>query len=86
MIVEFICNQSGNKVRFSSADDIEAMRKETGYTEVKNESETKDDAKVDAKQEDGKSIVGNSGEGKDRKEDGKQEANVLKKRGRPSRK
>lgn len=90
MIVEFICNRSGNKVRFSRADDIASMRKQDGYTEVINESETKSNAQVDTKQEGGQSAIGNSGESQIRKEDGsqdgKQETNVLKKRGRISRK
>ena len=37
MKVTFRCKQSGNMVSFSSIDDIESMRKEDLYEEVKDE-------------------------------------------------
>lgn len=37
MKVTFRCKQSGNMVSFSSIDDIESMRKEDHYEEVKDE-------------------------------------------------
>jgi len=37
MKVTFRCKQSGNTVSFSSIDDIESMRKEDHYEEVKDE-------------------------------------------------
>lgn len=83
-MVEFICNRSGNKVRFTRPEDIESMRKQVGYTEVINESKTKDVTETDARKEDGQSIVDSSSKSEVRKEDERKEvSNVLKKRGRP---
>lgn len=83
-MVEFICNRSGNKVRFTRPEDIESMRKQVGYTEVINESQAKNDAQADARKENGQSIVDSSCKSEIRKEDERKEvANVLKKRGRP---
>ena len=36
-MAEFRCKRSGNFVRFTSPDDIEAMRKHEGYEETKEE-------------------------------------------------
>jgi len=38
-MVTFRCKQSGNTVSFSDPADIESMRKEQHYEEVKNESQ-----------------------------------------------
>jgi hypothetical protein len=37
MFVEFRCKASGNTIKFSNPNDIESMRKEAHYEEVKNE-------------------------------------------------
>lgn len=38
MMIAFKCKRSGNLVAFSDLDDIESMRKESGYVEVKEQS------------------------------------------------
>ena len=39
MLVTFRCKQSGNTVSFSDAMDIETMRKEQHYEEIKHEEQ-----------------------------------------------
>lgn len=61
------------------------MRKDVGYEEIKDESKTE----TNAKQEIGKSIIGNPDESNNAEDeskngnDGQKDAQVLKKRGRP---
>lgn len=88
MNVSFRCKQSGNVVSFTDEQDIDWMRKESHYEEVKDEKEIK--------QTIGESTVGNSHEGDNEKDAGKgheipkdgndgQKDKVLKKRGRKPR-
>lgn len=88
MKVIFRCKQSGNCVSFTNEADIESMRKEPHYEEVKDESKAKDDAKINAEQENRESIASNPDENNDAEDvwEKQKDAKVLKKRGRPAKK
>lgn len=88
MKVSFRCKQSNNVVNFTNQQDIDWMRKEAGYEEIKNEIKAESNAQINAKQEIRESIIGNPDEGDNAENagqgnDGQKDAKVLKKRGRP---
>lgn len=89
MKVSFRCKQSGNVVNFTNQQDIDWMRKEAGYEEIKNEVSTKADAEITTKQEIREGLADNpdesyNAENAGQGNDGQQkDAKVLKKRGRP---
>lgn len=83
MKVSFRCKRSGNVVSFVHAQDIDWMRKEAEYEELKDESKTESNAQINAKQEVGKSLVDNPDEGYNAEDAGQKDAKVLKRRGRP---
>lgn len=83
--VIFRCKQSGNTVSFDDENDIEIIRKDEGYEEIKN-GETAEE--TDSKFYDKKGNADDSSGSKNVKENveqgnGKKEE-MLKKRGRPA--
>ncbi len=57
-MVTFRCKQSGNTVSFSAQEDIESMRKEPHYEEVKNEfQETGKEETIQASDASGQDVL-----------------------------